>query len=119
MSPQTHKSRKRKNNQQPRRPALRGKRYAIISCPFCDASIYKRHLSAHVQEFHADRSGPQTIRQSSVGIGGIEIADLSPELQEEIKKRYLIDESGFMISYENWENEQSIVEDSEEEMHEG
>ena len=117
MSPSTPKS--RKNKKQTRRPALRARRYTITSCPFCDVSIYKRHLNAHIQEFHADRSGPQTIRQSSVGIAGVEITDLSPELQEEIKKRYVIDESGFMIPYENWENYQSMVEDSDEETHEG
>jgi hypothetical protein len=46
-----------------------------------------------------------------VGIARINISDLSPELQEEIKKRYVIDESGFILPYENDKNGLSMRRD--------
>ena len=113
MSPSKSKSRKNKKRQ--RRPAFRGKRYAIICCPYCDVSIYKRHLNIHINEFHADRSSNQTIRQHGAGIGGVNIADLSPDLQDEIKKRYRIDESGFIIPFETVKDDLLITKDDDEE----
>jgi hypothetical protein len=106
MSSRTSKS--RKNKEPTRKPALKGKRYAVINCPYCGASIYKRHLQAHISGFHKDLPRPQAGRRSGNNLKGIDLSKLSPDFQEEIASHYVLDENGLLVLRKDWENKKFI-----------
>ena len=67
-----------------------------IKCPFCERSMAGRNLANHVKQFHANdtKLNPQGHNLQNTSSGGIDIE--SPDLIQG-KKRYTIDEEGFLV----------------------
>jgi len=97
------KSRKKSKRINPHQTRVRYSK--VVTCMYCEAQIYKRHLGAHIRQFHAERSSSQPAKSpSGDGMKGIDLSELSPEMRREIIEKYFVNESGVMVAFNGYEH---------------